>query len=114
MLGSDSYEMKIFGFMLGSRMNDIADVMRGKVDIGWLEKLCWVREEPGQNPVFHAPPGGTERGASPQAVGSKSVVVATVCRRRLAAALCPPGGDGAVWLLFGRWRLAARVWPPGD
>jgi len=58
--------------------------------------------------------GAWQRGASPQAVGSKSVVVATVCRRRLAAALCPPGGDGAVWLLFGRWRLAARVWPPGD
>jgi len=31
--------------------------------IGWLEKLCWVREEPGQNPVFHAPPGGTEAAA---------------------------------------------------
>jgi len=40
----------------------------------------------------------------------KSVAVAIVCRRRLAAALCPPGGDGAAWLLFGRWRLAARVW----
>jgi len=50
---------------------------------------------------------------SRQAVGFKSVAVATVCRRRLAVALCPLGGDGAAWLLFGRWRLAARVWPPG-
>jgi len=57
--------------------------------------------------------GAWQRGASRQAVEFKSMPVATVCRRRLAVGLCPPGGDGAAWLLFARWRLVAGVWPSG-
>ncbi|QCD96620.1 hypothetical protein DEO72_LG6g1327 [Vigna unguiculata] len=37
-------------------------------------------------------------GANHRAIGCKTVAVATVNARRLAAGLCPPGGDGAVWL----------------
>jgi len=44
--------------------------------------------------------GAWPRGASLQAVGFKTVAVAIVSARCLAAGLSPPGGDGAVWLLF--------------
>jgi len=37
--------------------------------------------------------GAWRRGVSRQVVGSKSVAVAIVCKRRLAAALCSPSGD---------------------
>ncbi|QCD87640.1 hypothetical protein DEO72_LG3g2178 [Vigna unguiculata] len=40
--------------------------------------------------------GTWRRVVSCQAVGCKTVAVATVNARRLAAGLCPPGGDGAV------------------
>jgi len=39
-------------------------------------------------------PGGAGRAARRQ--DFKSVAMVTVCRRRLAVRLCPPGGDGAV------------------
>jgi len=37
------------------------------------------------------------------------VAVATVSGRRLAAGLCPPGGDGELRVLFGQQRLAVGV-----
>ncbi|QCD82329.1 hypothetical protein DEO72_LG2g2664 [Vigna unguiculata] len=31
-----------------------------KIDVGVVGEFCWVREEFGQNPTFHAPLGDTE------------------------------------------------------
>jgi len=53
--------------------------------------------------------GAWRRGANRQAVGSKTVAVATISARRLAARRCPPGGDGAVRFCFLQWRLAVGV-----
>jgi len=53
--------------------------------------------------------GAWRRGANRQAVVSKTVVVATVSVRRLAARMCPSGGDGTMGFYFPQQRLAVGV-----
>jgi len=57
--------------------------------------------------------GAWRRGATRQAVGSKTVAVATVSARRLAAGMCSPGGNGVMWCCFLQQRLAVGVRPSG-
>jgi len=58
--------------------------------------------------------GTWRHGANHQAVECKTVAVATVSARRLAAGMCPPGGDREFRILLCQRRLAVGVSPLGS